>query len=153
MTRRFGMMGAGVAAVLLLSGFAFRGGGCGGWKHDPERGYKFASWRIDSKLDDLKATEDQKAKIHAIRDRVFTEVKAAVAEHRATRGEALAQFERGNPDANALKNMVDARLSSAKGVAYKIVDALVEAHAVLTPEQQKQLTGKLRERMNKHDKK
>lgn len=147
MNRRIAMIGSGILAVVLLSGFGFRGGGCGG----SERGYKFVSWRIDSKLDDLNATEEQKAKINAIKDRIFVDVKAAVAEHKATKGQALAQFESGNPDSNALKNMVDARLATAKIVAYKVVDALVEANAVLTPEQRKELTGELRERLQKHE--
>ena len=140
-------VGSAILAVVLLSGFGWRGGHHGGWGRDPERIKQFVTWRLDDKLEDLKATEAQKKSIHALKDRLFEDGKQVMADHQAVRAEAFAQLSSEQPDAAKLHALVDARFDAMRALAHKATDAALEAHKVLTPEQRKALADEFRERM------
>ncbi|HEX8441598.1 Spy/CpxP family protein refolding chaperone [Archangium sp.] len=138
--------GSALLAVVLLSGF--RGGsmGCGG--RDPERVKQMINWKVDDRLDELKATEDQKQAIHGLKDSLFEDGKRLFEEQKGVRAELLTQWESPNPDARAVHTLVDARLDALRAFAHKVTDAALEAHRILTPEQRKQVSTEVREHMN-----
>lgn len=146
MQKKLIAVGSAVLAVVLLSGFAWRGGH-GGWGRDPERIKQFVTWRLDDKLEDLKATEAQKKSIHALKDRLFEDGQQMMEGQRAARAEAFAQLTSEKPDAAKLHALVDARFEAMRALAHKATDAALEAHQVLTPEQRKALADEFRERM------
>lgn len=140
--------GSAVLAVVLLSGFAAHAGHRGGWGHpSPERMKQFLTWRVDSKLDDVKATDAQRQSIHAIEDRLFTDAQPLMADQKAAREEAFTQLTSDTPDARKLHALVDARIEAMRAFAHKATDAALEAHKVLTPEQRKALADDFREHM------
>jgi Spy/CpxP family protein refolding chaperone len=139
-------VGSAILAVVLLSGFGWRGGH-GGWGRDPERMKQFVTWRLDDKLEDLKATEAQKKSIHGIKDRLFEDGKQVMAGQQAAREEAFTQLSSERPDAAKLHALVDERFEAMRALAHKATDAALEAHKVLTPEQRKALADEYRERM------
>jgi Spy/CpxP family protein refolding chaperone len=51
--------------------------------HDPAEIAAFVTDRVDDALDDLDATPDQRARIHAVKDRMIASVQAARGDHRA----------------------------------------------------------------------
>jgi Spy/CpxP family protein refolding chaperone len=139
-------VGSAILAVVLLSGFAWRGGH-GGWGRDPERVKQFITWRLDDKLEDLDASEAQKKSIHAIKDRLFEDGKGLMQDQQTARAEAFTQLSSDAPDAAKLHALVDARIEAMRAFAHKATDAALEAHKVLTPEQRKALAIEYRERM------
>jgi protein CpxP len=139
--------GSAVLAFVLLTGFR---GGHGGWggPRDPERVKQMINWKVDDRLDELKATEDQKQAIHGLKDSLFEDGKRLFEEQKGARAEMLNQWESPNPDAKAVHALVDARLDAFRAFAHKMADAALEAHRVLSPEQRKQVTAEVREHMN-----
>ena len=146
MKKQLLVAGSALLAVVMLSGFAWRGGH-GGWGRDPERMKQFVTWRLDDKLEDLDATEAQKKSIQALKDRLFEDGKQVMADGQAARAEAFAQLSSDTPDAQKLHALVDARIEAMRAMAHKATDAALEAHQVLTPEQRKALAAEYRERM------
>ncbi len=139
-----------VAAALLLLGIglvtltAFRGGGCFGHGHrDPAQMAAHVNARVDDLLDDLNATPDQRTQIHAVVDRMIAEVQQAHAGQQGTHGELLAQWNADTPDAAKLHALVDQRAEELRKLAHDAVDAGIQVHGILTPDQRATLTKKV----------
>lgn len=137
--------GSAVLAVVLLSGF--RGGHFGG-PRDPERVKQMITWRMDDRLEELKATEDQKQALHGLKDSLFEDGKRLYEENKGARAQMLEQWDSANPDSRAVHALVDARVDAFRAFAHKVADAALEAHRILSPEQRQQLTANVREHMN-----
>jgi len=138
--------GSAVLAFVLLSGF--RGGHFGGGARDPERMKQMITWRMDDRLEDLKATEDQKQALHGLKDSLFEDGKRLFEENKGARTQLVEQWESTNPDSRAVHALVDARVDALRAFAHKVADAALEAHRILSPEQRQQVTANVRERMN-----
>jgi len=128
----------GVSAIVLLAGFGpgHRGGG---GPFDPERAYRFISFRVDSKLDDLKATDAQRQQVHALKEDLFNEGKKLHEGQEAARKELMAQWDADRVDANRVHKIVDERLDAFRAFAHKAADAAIRLHDTLSPEQRAQL--------------
>jgi Spy/CpxP family protein refolding chaperone len=144
MMKKLAIAGSAVLAVVLLSGFAFRGGH--GWGHNPERIKQMVTWRLNDKLDDIDATDAQRQSINAVKDRLFDEGAALMEEQKGARAEAFNQLASENPDPQKLHALVDARIDAMRAFAHKMTDAALEVHGTLTPEQRKELADEFRER-------
>lgn len=142
MKKKIAIAASAVLAVVLLSGF--RGGG---WSRDPERVKQMITWRLNDKLDDLKATDAQRQAVNGVKDRLFEQGKLMAQEQQAVRVEVLTQLESDYPDAQKLHGIVDNRIDAVRAFAHQVVDAVLEVHKVLTPEQRKELSTEYRERM------
>lgn len=140
--------GSAVLAVVLLTGF--RGGHFGGCHRDPERVKQMITWRLDDRLEDLKATEEQKQAIHGLKDSLFEDGKRLFEENKGARAQMMEQWDSANPDSRAVHALVDARVDSIRAFAHKVADAALQAHRILTPEQRQQVTANVREHMNAH---
>ncbi len=138
--------GSALLAFALLTGF--RGGHFGGGPRDPERMKQMITWRLDDRLEDLKATDAQKQAIHGLKDSLFEDGKQLFEEQKDARAQMLQQWESPNPDSKAVHALVDARVDAFRAFAHKVADAALEAHRIFTPEQRKQLTSEVREHMN-----
>jgi Spy/CpxP family protein refolding chaperone len=138
--------GSALLAVVLLSGF--RGGGFGWGPRDPERVKQMMTWRMDDRLEALKATEDQKKALHGLKDSLFEDGKRLFEEQKVAKTELLTQWESPTPDARAVHAVVDARVDAFRAFAHKLADAALEAHRILSPEQRQQVSTQIRERMN-----
>lgn len=144
------LLGLGAAGAWAHGGLGQDGGlhGLGG--HGRELLHRFAEFVVDQKLDALGASAAQKQKVKEVHDRFFAERPARQAERRAFAEALLAELDKPEPDAERLKALfrdhVEARLSRADEAAA----ALVELHAVFTPEQREKLLGHARERLAHH---
>jgi Spy/CpxP family protein refolding chaperone len=146
MKRKIAIAAAAAVAVVGIVGITgFAGGGCGrghGHGRDPAEVAAFVGARVDDALDDLDATPEQRTRIHAIKDRLL----AAGQQARGPRGEThdgvLGEWKSASPDAAKLHALGDTRVEAMRAFAHQAVDAGIEAHGVLTPEQREKLTKK-----------
>ncbi|KFA93469.1 Spy/CpxP family protein refolding chaperone [Archangium violaceum] len=141
--------GSAVLAFVLLTGF--RGGHFGGHfggPRDPERVKQMLTWRLDDRLEELKASEQQKQAIHGLKDSLFEDGKRLFEENKGARTQMVEQWESANPDSKAVHALVDARVDAFRAFAHKVADAALQAHRILTPEQRQQVTEHVREHMN-----
>lgn len=138
---RFTKIAAATSAALgltLLAGFAMGGPGhCR--DHSPEQIQRFATHMVDDTLDELDATEVQRAKAHELKDELLTEGLTLKAGHDDMKEEFRVQWASDAPDADRLHALVDARLADVTAFAHKAVDAALELHQVLTPDQRAEL--------------
>ena len=122
----------GVGLIGTVAAFA-HGGGHG----RPAMMKRMVSAMIDEALEPANVTADQRAKIYAARDRVFTTMEA----HRQTRGahmnEALALFESDTVDPGRVAAFRAQREAEHQQVADAISQAITDVHDVLTPAQRK----------------
>lgn len=139
------VVAATAALVTGVTAVAFSGGG---GRHGVMK--RFVASMIDEVLDEAKATPEQRARIHAARDRVFE----VVAEHRRARPahleEALALFEADRVDAGQLEALRARHEAEHRRVADAVQQALAEAHDVLTPAQRKVVTDWIRAHHRRH---
>jgi protein CpxP len=141
-----GLVGAGaVAGLVVLTGFGpFRHGH---HRMDAAKIQKMADRRADDVLDDLDATDAQRASIKPL---VAATVKDGTALHegnKATRQLFLTEWQKDNPDAAALHTAVDGRMDDVRAFAHTVVDRVLQAHAVLTPKQRAVVAEDIKDRM------
>ncbi len=140
MKSRFWTIAAGLAAVLALAGF----GRCGGPNsRDPSQVAAFVTDRVDDTLDDLNATDAQRQQIHAIKDRLLSKGLELRKEGEPLHAEVLAQWQSATPDRARLHALVDQRFEAMRAFAHEAVDAGIEVHGILTPEQRERVTKKV----------
>jgi len=129
----------GATAFVLLCGFS-----CG--RPTPERAKRYVDMRIDDALEDLKATPDQKTKIHGIVDGIFPDAVALYQQHKQTRVEVTNLLAEDKVDAPKLHSLADERIDAFRAFVHKAIDGVVAAHDVLNPAQRAELVQKARER-------
>ncbi len=106
---------------------------------------KMVSWFVSGTLDDLKATDAQRAKVLAVKDRLLAQAEKLHAQHEAAHAELEGSWAADKMDSAALHALVDARVEELRGVLHQAVDGLVEVHDTLTPEQRRQLVSLVEE--------
>ena len=139
---------AAVLGLVVVGGFSSAAMAFGGKGHHGDRMEKFINWRVEEELEDLDATPAQTQKINAIKDRLLAEGKERHAGNEKARAEAMAQWNQDSPDKARVHALVDERVEDMKAFAHKVADAALEVHAILTPEQRKQMSTKVEERKN-----
>jgi Spy/CpxP family protein refolding chaperone len=137
-------------AALVVVGGAALAAAChaqaGGWKRDPALIERRMAKHLDRVLDELDATDAQRAQGREILKRYAPQLKALRENHEATRDELEALWASESLDATALRGVVDRKLDEARAAGYKLADAFSEIHALLTPEQRSQLADLHEER-------
>ena len=125
------------AAFFLLCGF----GGCHHWRPTPEQVKRHIDANIDDRLDDLKATPEQRQKIHARVDALYPEAVQLYQEHQVAKAQAIQLLSADVVDAPRLHGLVDARIDAFRAFAHKAVDAVIEIHDIFTPAQRAQIAA------------
>jgi periplasmic protein CpxP/Spy len=128
-----------VVGFVSLTGF----GHWHGHPRDPAEVAAFVTARVDDVLDDLNATPDQRTRINAVKDRLLTAAQKAHGDHGAVHDAVLGEWKSASPDAQKLHAIVDERADAMKAFAHQAVDAGVEIHSILTPDQRERLTKKI----------
>ena len=131
--------------VVTLAGF----GRSWHHRHDPERMAEFVTERVDDALDDVDATPEQRERIHAVKDRMLARAKELHGDRAAVRATILEAWKAEAPEAAKLHALVDERADALRALAHEAVDAGVEVHGVLTPEQRAKLAEKAERRMHR----
>ncbi len=124
----------------------------GGWhrRHfDPAQMEAFAAKRLDHILDELDATDAQRARLGVIRDRLLGRAKTYLSGRGSLHQAFLEAIGDEKPDAAALHALVDQRFEEMRKLAHEAVDGAIEAHGILTPAQRGQVADHLQKRWGK----
>ena len=138
----------GIAALLAVTVIGVAVGSLAstrGWHRDPERMRKHADFAVEYALREVDATPEQIAQVKAIVGQAMATLDAAHDQHEANRDalvSALSQPEISRDQVQAIRAQ---ELALADTASVQIVDALVDAAAVLTPEQRVGLVELARE--------
>jgi Spy/CpxP family protein refolding chaperone len=115
--------------------------------HDPAEVAAFVTDRVDDALDDLDATPDQRTRIHEVKERMLAAARKIHGDGADDRVAVLDAWKSPTPDAARLHALVDARVDAMRALAHQAVDAGIEVHDTLTPEQREKVTRKIERRM------
>ena len=98
---------------------------------------------LDDALDDLKATDAQRAQIQALKDKLLKDGQALHQGQADAKKALLAQWDSATPDRAAVHALVDARIDAIRAFAHEAADAGLDLHGILTPEQRAQIAKKV----------
>jgi periplasmic protein CpxP/Spy len=138
-----------VAAITLAAAGAF-GRHFMGHMMNPERIQKVIDWKVTDVLDEIKATEAQSEKVRALTDQLVKKGFALHAEGRESHKVMLAGWQEEEVDREALYEQVDEKIERFRGFAHEMIDASVELHEILTPQQRVQLVHRIESHMDHH---
>jgi Spy/CpxP family protein refolding chaperone len=148
-TKKWKMMGA-VAAALVLGGVVAVSCAHGGHgKMTPERMKTIVSWKVNDVLDDIDATSAQRKAVLDATYKVLADFGKLHAQSEADHEKLLAELESSQPRADVFHAMIDERTEAFKAFLHRSVDTMLTANSVLTPEQREQLVAMAREHMQK----
>jgi Spy/CpxP family protein refolding chaperone len=140
------IIGLAAGAVVLAAGVAIAASGSRG----PERARQFINWRVDDALDELNATDAQRAKAHALKDRLFDDALKMRAEKEQVRAALIEQWKADRPDPAAVHREVDRIADEFRAFAHQAADAALELHQSLTPEQRAELLQRAEQHRDRH---
>jgi Spy/CpxP family protein refolding chaperone len=136
----FGLMTAGALGLVAAGGaMAYAHGG----RHGMVK--RMVAAAIDDALDQAKVTPEQRTVINGIRDRAFASLEQARTSRRAHLEEALQLFEADQVDPARVEAFHRQADEGRQRMRETIHEALVEAHAILTPAQRKAVTDYVRQ--------
>jgi Spy/CpxP family protein refolding chaperone len=142
MNRRRWFLGAIAAATVALVGAAtaFAVGG------HPRHGImkRMVSAAIDEALDAAKVTPEQRARIHAARDRAMAAIETHMTDRRGRLDDLLATFEADRIDPARIQAMRAHHEDEHRRMADAVQGALIEIHDTLTAEQRRAVTDWVR---------
>lgn len=138
--------------VFILAGI---GAGCSRSFHrppDPEKMQKYVMWKLNDRLDDLDATDQQRKAIVAAANKVMADALKMKAAHKneSQKYEILDELERGDADAEKYHRIMDEKFDQLKGFAHRTLDTLLQAFMELDQNQRKELLEEAREHMAEH---
>jgi Spy/CpxP family protein refolding chaperone len=105
---------------------------------------------IDDALDEAKVTPEQRAAINRIRDRAFASVEQARTSRRAHLEEGLRLFEADQVDPAQVEAFHRRADGERQQMRDSIHEAIVEAHAILTPAQRRAVADYVRQHRMSH---
>jgi Spy/CpxP family protein refolding chaperone len=97
-------------------------------------------------LDDVKATEAQRAQIRQIMQQAAADTQAQRETRRALHERAMQVFTAPNVDANAAESIRQEMLAQHDASSRRMLQAMLDVSRVLTPEQRAQLAQHMKER-------
>lgn len=137
-----------VALFALAAGVVQAGARTGGEKS--ERARKFVEWKLDDALDELSASEAQRAQIEAVVFGLFDEGVAAFGDREVVREELLSLWQQPSPDVAKAHAIVDQRIEIIRALAHKAVDSSLAVHGVLDVKQRDAVADFVRKRAQHH---
>jgi Spy/CpxP family protein refolding chaperone len=109
-------------------------------RHNPERVAEHVQWRVNRILSRAGANEEQKGKVSVIAKSAVTDLAALGIAPWETRSKVLALFRADKIEPEAFESLRAEQTAKWDAASKRLVQALVEAAQVLTPEQRRELT-------------
>jgi Spy/CpxP family protein refolding chaperone len=147
---KIGALALAAGAVGLVGAAGYRAHGHGGAIAHHAFAHRFVDFTVAEHLKEIGATEAQKAKVTAIKDRLLEKARALHEERDGLHEELARLFQEDQVDAARVKALVRERTDAVARFGEEAADALVELHAVLTPEQRQKLRAGMQEHAGRH---
>ncbi len=127
-----------VSAFALLSGF---GGGCGHRRGHmkPERAQRHMTERVNDFIDDVDANESQAKQIRGLAKGLTDRVPNLMKGHKSMKDSLQSAWASPAPEAQPLHDQLDTQLEGVSSALHAVIDAGVELHKILTPEQRAEM--------------
>jgi Spy/CpxP family protein refolding chaperone len=138
---------ASIAAIALLAAF---GGKYYESRHDPKEAYRFITSRVNSMLDDIKATDDQRAQVNALKDKLWQEGVSLKKSHQGLHQDLLMQWDAQQIDPAKAHALVDQRMDALRAFAHDAVDSGIQLHDLLTPDQRELVKSEMQKHHQHH---
>jgi Spy/CpxP family protein refolding chaperone len=106
----------------------------------------FGGHRIERMLDGVGASADQKSRIRDIMSKAAEDQRAQREASRGLREQAMALFTQPTVDANAAEALRQQMMQRHEQASRRWMQALLDASAVLTPDQRSQLAERMKQR-------
>lgn len=138
-------------AAIFAAGAAVSAVVAGGMQHHRAHGHGHGGghegfdWFLNSTLDDLDATDAQRARVTAVKDRMKTQLHTFHDGHEELHAAFLKEWGAEKMDSTQLHGLVDAKLDELRGAMHGVVDGVVEIHDTLTPDQRRRLVARIQE--------
>jgi periplasmic protein CpxP/Spy len=129
-----------LAAVGLATGVA----ACGHHRHDPQQQAERIMEKVSEELD---LTQEQQAKLEAVKDEFISAGKEMRKERKQAREEAMSLLEQPKLDRAKAQDLVNQRLDAIRAHSPQVINALGDFYDSLTPEQQKELRERIQDKM------
>jgi Spy/CpxP family protein refolding chaperone len=126
------------AAVVALAGFAAVG------RLEHRNPYDFITRRVDAMLNEIKATDAQRAQINQVKDKLFNEGTELRKTQRGLMQQLLADWDAATVNPDDVHAQVDKRIDALRAFAHDAADASIQVHDILTPDQRAQVSQGLR---------
>jgi len=101
---------------------------------------------LERMLDGINASPDQRSRIRAIMEAAQTDLRTQREASRGLREQAMTLFAQPTVDANAVEALRQQMLQQHDAVSRRWTQAMLDASAVLTPEQRKQVVDRMQQR-------
>ncbi|MCE2659829.1 MAG: Spy/CpxP family protein refolding chaperone [Rubrivivax sp.] len=122
------------------------GGGHEGHRGEMGKGMGMGMGMSERMLDAVKATPEQKAQIRQIMDSARKDMQAQREAGRALHDEGMKIFTAPNVDANAAEALRQKRMAQHDQASRRMMQAMLDASRVLTPDQRRQLAEQRQKR-------
>jgi len=138
-----------VSATVALSAWAHPGGGGRHGGAMEGAGHFMPGRGLERMLDGVNATDAQRAQIRAIAQQAAADLKATRDQRHALRERSLQIFTAPTVDAAAAESVRQQMLRLHDTASSRMLQAMLDASAVLTPEQRAQLGERMKQRMQR----
>ena len=129
------------AAVGVVTLMGAVGAYAGVFEHggNDRRAARFITYKVDSALDEIKATDTQRQQVNQVKDQLLEEGKALKADMKAAHQELMGQWVSPKPDAVRVHQLIDQRADAFRAFAHKVADGVLKVQGLLTVEQRQVL--------------
>jgi Spy/CpxP family protein refolding chaperone len=148
--KRTAVVGIAVLAVAAVTGVAAAAAGHRAHR-DPQQFHDLINRKVDRLMDDIKATDAQRAQINQLKEKLFSEGMDLRKNQRALRHDLLANWDAPQVNADEVHAQVDKQVEAYRTFAHDAANASIQLHDILTPEQRGQLKQELSNHRGMHE--
>jgi len=144
--KRAAIVGFAVVACAALAGVAIAANRL--TNRDPNRAYQHITSKVDRLMNEINATDAQRAQINQLKDQLFKEGMDLRQNRQSLRQELFANWDAAQVNASDVHAQVDKQVDAWRGFAHDAADASIQLHDLLTPDQRTQLKQILSKRFD-----
>jgi len=115
---------------------------------DPNRAYQHITSKVDKLMNEINATDAQRAQINQLKDKLFQEGMSLRQNRQSLRQQLFANWDAAQVNASDVHAQVDKQVDAWRAFAHGAADASIQLHDLLTPDQRTQLKQILSKRFD-----
>jgi len=106
---------------------------------DPNQVYQLITGKVDRLMNEINATDAQRAQINQLKDKLFKEGMDLRQNRQSLRAQLFANWDAAQVNASDVHAQVDKQVDAWRAFAHDAADASIQLHDLLTPDQRTQL--------------